>query len=186
MPGPSLSSSARLLGSMAKVIAGSGNFTRGYRIGAALSPSVSPVSVSFNFATAPISPACNSVTGTAVFPCMIEICDSFSADPREKFCAVTSFFSTPEKTLKYEILPENASDTVLNTYIDTGSASVSCRLGASPLPEPPGPPQCCPAPTQTPREKVCPHGSHCAAQESSLLPESSPSQRTPPSACRHL
>jgi hypothetical protein len=85
---------------MAKVIAGSGSFTRGYRIGADLSPRVSPVSVSFNFATAPMSPACNSVTGTAVFPCMMEMCESFSVDPREKFCTVDSFFSTPEKTLK--------------------------------------------------------------------------------------
>ena len=41
-----------------------------------------------------------SVTGTAVFPCEMERCDSFSTDPREKFCTVDSFFSTPEKTLK--------------------------------------------------------------------------------------
>src|ERR1700680_4525338 len=87
-----------------------------------------------------MSPACNSVTGTAVFPCMMEICASFSCPPRLKFCTVASFFSTPENTLKYEILPANASETVLNTYNDTGSASVSCRLGASPLPEEDGSP----------------------------------------------
>ena len=35
-----------------------------------MSPRVSPVKVSLNFATAPMSPACSSVTGTAVLPCM--------------------------------------------------------------------------------------------------------------------
>jgi len=43
---------------------------------------------------------------------MLEMCDSFSVDPLEKFCIVDSFFSTPEKTLKYEILPANASEIV--------------------------------------------------------------------------
>src|ERR1700694_903308 len=119
---------------------GSGMVTGGYFTQAVLSHKVSPVSVSFNFATAPMSPACSSVTGTAVFPCMMEMCDSFSVDPREKFCTVDSFFSTPEKTLKYEILPAKASEIVLNTYSETGSASVSCRLGASPFPEDAGSP----------------------------------------------
>ena len=54
-------------------------------MGADLSPSVSPVSVSFSLATAPMSPACSSVTGTAVFPCMIEMCASFSCELRLKF-----------------------------------------------------------------------------------------------------
>ena len=51
-------------------------------------------------------------------PCMIERCDNFSTDPREKFCTVASFFSTPEKTLKYEIRPANASDFVLLVFVD--------------------------------------------------------------------
>ena len=70
MPLLSLSSSARVLGSIAKVMAGSANVTCGYWIGDGLSPRVSPVKVSLNFATAPISPACSSVTGIAVLPCM--------------------------------------------------------------------------------------------------------------------
>ena len=58
------------------------------------------MSVSLSFATAPMSPACSSLIGTAVFPCMTEMCDSFSCVPLLKFCRVASFFSTPEKTLK--------------------------------------------------------------------------------------
>ena len=104
-------------------------------MGADLSPRVSPVKVSFNLATAPISPACNSVTGTAVFPCMMEMCASFSCVLRVKFCSDVSFFNTPEKTLKYEMRPAKGSDTVLNTYSDTGSESASLRCGGSPLPE---------------------------------------------------
>ena len=46
----------------------------------ALSASVSPVSVSCSFATAPISPACNSVTGWMVLP-------SKRADVREALVA---------------------------------------------------------------------------------------------------
>src|SRR5437879_10376737 len=80
-------------------------------MGADLSPRVSPVKVSFNLATAPISPACNSVTGTAVFPCMMEMCASFSCVLRVKFCSDVSFFNTPEKTLKYEMRPAKGSDT---------------------------------------------------------------------------
>ena len=69
-------------------------------MGADLSPSVSPVSVSFSFATAPISPACSSLTGTAVFPCMLRCVRIFPACCALKFCSVASFFRTPEKTLK--------------------------------------------------------------------------------------
>ena len=85
---------------MANVIAGSGNFTGGYWIGAFLSPSVSPVTVSRSFATAPMSPACSSRMGSATLPCMIEMCANFSAVLRLKFCKVASFFRMPEKILK--------------------------------------------------------------------------------------
>jgi len=43
------------------------------------------------------------------------------------------FFSTPEKTLKYEIRPANASDIVLKTYTEAGSLSVPLRTAGSPL-----------------------------------------------------
>ena len=59
---PIRSSSGRDLASIAKAMEGSASFTAGYSISEALSASVSPVSVSLNLATAPISPACNSVT----------------------------------------------------------------------------------------------------------------------------
>ena len=96
----SLSSSPRDLGSIAKEMAGSASFTPGYWMGALLSPSVSPVRVSFSLATAPMSPACSSGTGTWFLPCMIETCASFSLLLRVKFCTVASFLSTPDKTLK--------------------------------------------------------------------------------------
>ncbi len=63
-----LSSSPRVLGSMAKVVAGSGKTTGGYTMGCALSHSVSPVWVSFSLATAPRSPAWISGTGVWVLP----------------------------------------------------------------------------------------------------------------------
>jgi hypothetical protein len=63
---------------MANVMAGSGSLTADTESARSYLLSVSPVSVSFSFATAPISPACNSVTGNVVFPCMMEICASFS------------------------------------------------------------------------------------------------------------
>ena len=43
---------------------------------------------------------------------------------------MASFFSTPEKTLKYEMRPAKGSETVLKTYKETGSLSDSCRLAA--------------------------------------------------------
>src|SRR5437867_557603 len=57
------SSSWRDLASMAKAIDGSCSFTGGYSMTAFLSQSVSLVSVSRSLATAPMSPACNSVQG---------------------------------------------------------------------------------------------------------------------------
>ena len=42
---------------------GSGNLIRGYMMGALFSNKVSPVNTSFSLATAPMSPACRSVTG---------------------------------------------------------------------------------------------------------------------------
>ena len=47
-------------------------------MGAHLSPSVSPVTVSFSLATAPMSPARSSGTGVCVLPCITPMCASFS------------------------------------------------------------------------------------------------------------
>src|SRR2546428_7676799 len=66
---------------------------------------------------------------------MMEMCASFSCVLRVKFCSEVSFFNTPEKTLKYEMRPAKGSDTVLNTYSDTGSESASLRCGGFQLPE---------------------------------------------------
>ena len=101
---------------MAKVMAGSGKLDLRILDGRALSPSVSPVSVSFSFATAPMSPACSSGTGIAVLPCMTaKGARAFPDVLRVKFCTVASFFSTPEKTLKKEMCPANGSVMVLKT-----------------------------------------------------------------------
>jgi len=105
----------------------------GYWMGEALSPSVSPVSVSLSFATAPMSPACSSFTGMAVLPCMQEMCANFSAVLRVKFCSVASFFSTPEYTLKNEIRPAKGSLMVLKTKMESGSESLTLRVAGSPL-----------------------------------------------------
>ena len=63
-----LSSSPRLLGSIAYDSTGSGNTMAGNVTGSALSPSVSLVSVSLSFATAPRSPALISGTLVCVLP----------------------------------------------------------------------------------------------------------------------
>ena len=63
------------------------------------------------------------------------------APPRLKFCSVASFFSTPEKTLKYEIRPANASDTVLEDIqrnrlfvrlMPLGGVAISAELRPAP------------------------------------------------------
>jgi hypothetical protein len=68
-PGPILSSSLRLFGSMAYESTGSGKTMGGIVNPAALSPSTSFVRASFSFATAPISPAWISVNCVCVLPC---------------------------------------------------------------------------------------------------------------------
>ncbi len=73
------SSSLRLFASMAKAIDGSGTPAGWYAIKELFSANVSPVNVSFSFATAPTSPACNSVTGIKVLPSGTPICANRSS-----------------------------------------------------------------------------------------------------------
>ena len=107
------SSSFRLLASTANAMDGSASFTGGKATGEALSASVSPVRVSFSLATAPISPACNSVTGRKVLPKGTPIWARRSAVSRFVLKTLISFFMTPESTLKNEIRPANGSAVVL-------------------------------------------------------------------------
>ena len=102
---------------------GSGSCTAGYAMCDALSQSVSPVSVSLSFATAPISPAWSSVTGVIVLPSSVPMCDRRSPPPRAEFTRLASFFITPDMTLKYDTRPANGSATVLNTNRRTRARS---------------------------------------------------------------
>ena len=101
MPLPSLSSSARVLGSMAKVMAGSGSLTVGYWMGAALSPRVSPVSGVLQLGHGA------DVAGVQLVDrdrCLAlhdgKVGELLRRVLRVKFCTEASFFSTPENTLK--------------------------------------------------------------------------------------
>jgi len=64
------SSSPRLLGSTAKLMAGSGYLSWGSRAGLALSARVCPDWVAFSLATATMSPARASEMGAGVLPCI--------------------------------------------------------------------------------------------------------------------
>ena len=129
MPLLSLSSSARVFGSMAKVMAGSAK--RDLRIldGRRL-----------------CRPACRRSTCLSASrprqcrrraarsrerrscPASTEMWANFSAVLRVKFCTVASFFSTPENTLKNEMRPAKGSLTVLKTKSESGSESLTLRL----------------------------------------------------------
>ncbi len=73
------SSSARVLGSMAKEIDGSGNLMGGMTIPAPLAQSVSPVAVTFSLAVATMSPALACPAGTCSFPWRKKRPPSFSS-----------------------------------------------------------------------------------------------------------
>ncbi len=67
-----LSSSPRLLGSIANAITGAGSGSAGISIGSSRAASQSPARVSLSFATAPRSPGPNSSTCTASLPANVQ------------------------------------------------------------------------------------------------------------------
>ena len=109
-----LSSSPRVLGSIAYESTGSGK-----PIGAMASPplsaSVSLVSVSFSFATAPMSPALSSVTVVGVLPCMTLRWPMRSPVSRVRLWTVVSDLSVPVMTRNRVMRPANGSATVFHT-----------------------------------------------------------------------
>ena len=90
-----LSSSPRVFGSMAYDSTGSGNVMAGNVRRSLLSPSVSLVSVSLSFATAPRSPALSSGTFVCVLPCSSTRWPSRSCVSRVLLWSVESAFSVP-------------------------------------------------------------------------------------------
>ncbi len=107
MAGPILSSSLRVFGVIAYARTGSGNSIGGISVATDLSPSVSPVCVSFSLATAPMSPACSSGTCTWALPSSTSRCPNRSAAPRVRFCTALSAFSTPDRTRNNVMRPAN-------------------------------------------------------------------------------
>ena len=119
-----LSSSPRVLGWMAKEMAGSGNVIRGSSNGCASSLSVSPVCVSLSFWATPISPGPSASTFFCVLPWSHETCPMRSRAPRAGFSSVESARSVPLITRKSDSLPMCGSLSVLNTSAVTGSLGV--------------------------------------------------------------
>ena len=91
-----LSSSPRLLGSIAKVIEGSGISAGVKAMGCAGSQMLSPVVVSYNLVTAKKSPACTSPTGSMVLPWGICSGPNFSLFPLVWLLYVVSERIAPE------------------------------------------------------------------------------------------
>src|SRR2546428_343608 len=110
-----LSSSPRVLGWIAKLMAGSGNVRRGSSKACASSLRVSPVRVSLSFWATPISPGPRSLTGFCVLPCSHATWPMRSRAPRLGFDSVESAFTVPVITRKSESLPMCGSCSVLNT-----------------------------------------------------------------------
>ena len=110
-----LSSSLRVLGSMAYASTGSGNVMLANDTVAALSHNTSFVCVSFSFATAPMSPAFSSGTCVCVLPCSTSRWPSRSGASRVRLWTVVSDSSEPETTLSIVIRPANGSAIVFHT-----------------------------------------------------------------------
>src|SRR2546422_704875 len=134
-----LSSSPRVLGWIAKLMAGSGNVRRGSSKACASSLRVSPVRVSLSFWATPISPGPRSLTGFCVLPCSHATWPMRSRAPRLGFDSVESAFTVPVITRKSESLPMCGSCSVLNTsatggcLASTGRAAVCLALTSVPL-----------------------------------------------------
>ncbi len=128
-----LSSSPRLLGSIAYESTGSGNAIGAKVMPAALSASVSLVRVSLSLATAPRSPALISGTFVGVLPCISTRWPSRSGDCWVAFCTVESDLSTPCTTRNSVMRPANWSATVFQTNAAYGAFSSAGRDTRSPL-----------------------------------------------------
>ena len=100
-----LSSSPRVLGWMAKLMAGSGNVIRGSSKGCASSQSVSPVWVSLSLGTTPISPGPSASTVFWFLPMSHAIWPMRSRPPRAGLSSVESARSVPEHTRNTDSLP---------------------------------------------------------------------------------
>ena len=127
-----LSSSPRVLGSIAYESTGSGNFTGGNPMASALSPMTSLVSVSFNFATEPRSPALTSGTFAGVLPCISIRWPSRSGASFVLLWTVESAFSAPETTRNIVMRPANGSAIVFHTKTASGCFSSAARVVAAP------------------------------------------------------
>ncbi len=102
-----------------------------------MSPSVSLVSVSFSFATAPRSPALISGTVVGVLPCSSMRLPRRSTPSFVLFCTVESDLSAPETTRNIVIRPAKGSAMVFQTNAATGSFSLAARATLAPsLPMP--------------------------------------------------
>ena len=112
---------------------GSGNFSAGNTAGSTLSPSVSLVSVSFSFGTAPRSPARSSGTFVCVLPWSSTTWPRRSGVSRVLLCTVESVFSTPDMTRNIVMRPANGSAIVFQTNADAGPFSENGRSISSPV-----------------------------------------------------
>ncbi len=126
-----LSSSPRVLGWMAKEMAGSGNLMAGRITGCASSQSVSPVRVSLSLATTPISPGPS--VSTMLLGLTLQPADVAHPllDPLGALSTWLSALSVPEQTRKMESLPTCGSDTVLNTTAENGAFGSGARVAAA-------------------------------------------------------
>ena len=84
--------------------------------GVAFVDSVSVVATLFNFASAPISPACSSGTSSGLFPRSTYSLPILSSMPCSSLYITSSVLITPDVTLTREYFPINGSTMVLKTY----------------------------------------------------------------------
>ena len=122
-----LSSSPRVLGSIAYDSTGSGKLV-GAIARPPLSARVSLVSVSFNFATAPMSPAVSSGTVVGVLPCMTLRWPMRSPASRVRLWTLVSDLSVPVMTRNKVMRPANGSATVFHTKAVQGEVADGVRV----------------------------------------------------------
>ena len=106
---------------------GSGYLSGGKTAGSDLSPSVSPVSVSFSFGTAPRSPARSSGTFVCVLPWSRTTWPSRSAVSRVLLWTVESVLSEPLMTRNMVMRPVKGSAMVFQTNADVVPVSENGR-----------------------------------------------------------
>ena len=132
--GPILSRSCLDTGSIATSSDGAGNSSAGSRSGRSFVASVSPVSVTASFATAPISPALSSPIGSWSLPCSSRSCPIRSSWSRVVFQTCAWERSVPDRTRRYVSRPTNGSAVVLKTRTSSGPfSSAGISTSAPPL-----------------------------------------------------